>query len=114
MAAAKRGLVAAAATTKNTGYMRMSVAMRRTGNAARATGDAVRSGARAGATATRRTGGLVHRVTGASGAGRTGLSTLIELTAAGGAGDAFVAVSLTVTTLDRGARPTVTAQRQPA
>jgi MFS family permease len=36
----------------------------------------------------------VHRVTGASGAGRTGLSTLIELTAAGGAGDAFVAVSL--------------------
>jgi hypothetical protein len=36
----------------------------------------------------------VHRVTGASGAGRTGLSTLVELTAAGGAGDAFVAVSL--------------------
>jgi Major Facilitator Superfamily len=68
--------------------------MRRTGSAARATGDAVRSGARAGATAGRRTGGLVHRVTGASGAGRTGLSTLIELTAAGGAGDAFVAVSL--------------------
>jgi len=90
----KRVAVAAVAVTKNTGYMRMSEAMRRTGNAARATGDAVRSGARAGATATRRTGGLVHRVTGASGAGRTGLSTLIELTAAGGAGDAFVAVSL--------------------
>jgi MFS family permease len=67
--------------------MRLTEAMRRTGSAAR-------SGARAGATATRRTGGLVHRVTGASGAGRTGLSTLIELTAAGGAGDAFVAVSL--------------------
>jgi len=67
--------------------MRLSEAMRRTGSAAR-------SGARAGATATRRTGGLVHRVTGASGAGRTGLSTLIELTAAGGAADAFVAVSL--------------------
>jgi MFS family permease len=33
-------------------------------------------------------------VTGASGAGRTGLSTLIELTAAGGAADAFVAVAL--------------------
>jgi hypothetical protein len=33
-------------------------------------------------------------VTGASGAGRTGLATLVELTAAGGAGDAFVAVSL--------------------
>jgi MFS family permease len=74
--------------------MRMSEAMRRTGSAARATGDAVRSGARAGASATRRTGGLVHKVTGASGAGRTGLSTLVELTAAGGAGDAFVAVSL--------------------
>jgi MFS family permease len=74
--------------------MRLSEAMRRTGGAARATGGAVRSGARAGATAGRRTGGVVHRVTGASGAGRTGLSTLIELTAAGGAGDAFVAVSL--------------------
>ena len=81
-------------TTKNTGYMRLSEAMRRTGTAARATGGAVRSGARAGATAGRRTGGLVHRVTGASGAGRTGLSTLIELTATGGAADAFVAVSL--------------------
>ena len=67
--------------------MRMSEAMRRTGHAARATGGAVRSGGR-------RTGGLVHRVTGASGASRTGLSTLIELTAAGGAADAFVAVSL--------------------
>ena len=86
--------VAAVAVTKNTGYMRLSEAMRRTGTAARATGGAVRSGARAGATATRRTGGFVHRVTGASGAGRTGLSTLIELTAAGGAADAFVAVSL--------------------
>ena len=74
--------------------MRLSEAMRRTGSAARATGGAVRSGARAGASAGRRTGGVVHRVTGASGAGRTGLATLIELTAAGGAGDAFVAVSL--------------------
>jgi MFS family permease len=36
----------------------------------------------------------VHRVTSASGAGRTGLSTLIELTAASGAGDAFVVVAL--------------------
>src|SRR5260370_569353 len=92
--ACRDGRVAAVATTKNTGYVRMSEAMRRPGSAARATGGAVRSGARAGATATRRTGGFVHRVTGASGAGRTGLSTLIELTAAGGAGDAFVAVSL--------------------
>ena len=82
------------AATNNTGYMRVSEAMRRTGRAARATGSAVRSSAHAGATAGRRTGGFVHRITGASGAGRTGLSTLIELTAAGGAGDAFVAVSL--------------------
>jgi MFS family permease len=72
---------------KNTGYMRMSEALRRTGGAARATTGAVRSG-------TRRTGGLVHKVTSAQGAGRTGLSTLIELTAAAGAGDAFVIVSL--------------------
>jgi MFS family permease len=93
-AALTDGRVAALANSKNTGYMRLSEAMRRTGGAARATGGAFRSSARAGATATRRTGGLVHRVTGASGAGRTGLSTLIELTAAGGAGDAFVAVSL--------------------
>src|SRR6185437_13077864 len=86
--------VAALANSKNTGYMRLSEAMRRTGGAARATGGAFRSSARAGATGARRTGGLVHRVTGASGAGRTGLSTLIELTAASGASDAFVAVSL--------------------
>jgi hypothetical protein len=86
--------LAAVTMTNNTGYMRMSEAMRRTGDAARATGGAFRSGARAGATATRGTSRLVHRVTGASGAGRTGLATLIELTAAGGAGDAFVAVSL--------------------
>ena len=67
--------------------MWMSEALRRTGSAARATTGAVRTG-------TRRTGGLVHRVTGASGAGRTGLSTLIELTAAAGAGDAFVIIAL--------------------
>jgi MFS family permease len=39
-------------------------------------------------------GRVVHRLSGASGAGRTGLSNLIELTAAGSVGDAFVAVSL--------------------
>jgi hypothetical protein len=82
-----RGQVATLADTNNTGYMRLSEAMRRTGGAARATGGAFRSGGR-------RTGGFVHRITGASGAGRTGLSTLIELTSAGGAADAFVAVSL--------------------
>ena len=84
--------VAALTNSKNTGYMRLSEAMRRTGGAARATGGAFRSGGR-------RTGGFVHRITGASGAGRTGLATLIELTAAGGAADAFVAVSLAGTIL---------------
>jgi Major Facilitator Superfamily len=67
--------------------MRMSEALRRTGSAARATTGAVRSG-------TRRTGRLVDRVASAQGAGRTGLNTLIELTTAAGAGDAFVIVAL--------------------
>lgn len=39
-------------------------------------------------------GRFVHRMSSASGAGRTGLSSLIELTAATGMGDAFVAVAL--------------------
>lgn len=62
--------------------------------AGRATTRAARSAGRAGVSANRRAGRLVHRLTGASGAGRTGLSALIELTAAGSAGDAFVAVAL--------------------
>ena len=67
--------------------MRMSEALRRTGSAARATTGAVAlrhpQDRRPGAQGDQR-----------AGAGRTGLSTLIELTAAAGAGDAFVAVSL--------------------
>jgi MFS family permease len=39
-------------------------------------------------------GAVVHRLSGASGASRTGLSNLIELTAASSVGDAFVAVAL--------------------
>ncbi|HKD90139.1 MAG TPA: MFS transporter [Streptosporangiaceae bacterium] len=39
-------------------------------------------------------GRFVHRLTGSSGASRTGFSTLLELTAAGGVGDAFVTVAL--------------------
>jgi len=62
--------------------------------ARRTTGQAARSAARAGASANRRLGRFVHRLSGASGAGRTGLSSLIELTAAGSAGDAFVTVAL--------------------
>src|ERR1700677_2610220 len=74
--------------------MWMGDALRRMADAADATGGAVKSGARAHATATRKTGGFVDRLTGASGAGRTGLGTLIELTAASGAADMFVTVAL--------------------
>ncbi len=80
--------------TKNTVNMRMSDAVRRAGNAAHATGRAFRSGRQASGKATRRTAGLVHRVTGAQGADRTGLGTLIEMTAVSGAADAFVTVAL--------------------
>jgi MFS family permease len=74
--------------------MRMSDAVRRVGDAAHATGRAFRSGGRASTKATRRTAVLVHRVTGAQGADRTGLGTLIEMTADSGAADAFVTVAL--------------------
>jgi MFS family permease len=74
--------------------MRMSDALRRAENAALATGRAVRSGTQAGGRASRRTAGFVHRITGAQGAGRTGLATLIETTATSGAADAFVTVAL--------------------
>jgi hypothetical protein len=49
---------------------------------------------RAGAAAASGAGRFVHRLSGASGAGRTGFSHLLELTAAGGVGDAFVAIAL--------------------
>jgi MFS family permease len=80
--------------TKNTVNMRMSDAVRRAGDAAQATGRAFRSGGQASGKATRRTAGLVHRITGARGADRTGLATLIEMTAVSGAADAFVTVAL--------------------
>ncbi len=49
---------------------------------------------RLSAAAARGGGRFVHRLSGASGAGRTGFSHLLELTAAGGIGDAFVAIAL--------------------
>jgi MFS family permease len=55
---------------------------------------ASQSAARAGASAASGAGRIVHRLSGASGAGRTGLANLIELTAASSLGDAFVAVAL--------------------
>jgi MFS family permease len=74
--------------------MRMSDAMRRAGDAAHATGRVFRTSGQASGRATKRTAGLVHRITGAQGAGRTGLGTLIEMTAVSGAADAFVTVAL--------------------
>jgi MFS family permease len=52
------------------------------------------SAARAGAAAAGGATRTVHRLTGASGAGATGLSHLIELTGAGTFGDAFVVIAL--------------------
>jgi hypothetical protein len=52
-----------------------------------------RAGQAAAAT-TSGTSRFVHRLSGASGASRTGFSHLLELTAAGGIGDAFVAIAL--------------------
>jgi len=69
-----------------------------TGERARQAGRTVLAASRRaghiGAAAAGGTGRLVHRLSSASGAGRTGLSSLIELTAAGSIGDAFVAIAL--------------------
>src|SRR5690348_6471191 len=65
-----------------------------TRRAAGAVTSAAHSSSRAGAGAARRTTRVVHRMTGASGASQTGLDRLIELTAAGAAGDAFVTIAL--------------------
>lgn len=59
-------------------------------SAARGAATAARASARAGNGAAR----TLHKITHASGAGRTGLAHLIELTAAGSIGDGFVAVAL--------------------
>jgi MFS family permease len=67
---------------------------RATASASRAT---ARAGRRASAAVRHRADGtarFIHRVTGASGAGGTGLGTLVELTAAASIADAFIAVSL--------------------
>jgi hypothetical protein len=92
-AGSRVGLVAVP-QTKNTVSVRMSDALGRVGAAARATGRAFRTGGQASGRASRRTAGFVHRITGAQGAARTGLATLIEMTAVSGAADAFVTVAL--------------------
>src|SRR5262252_7414245 len=62
--------------------------------AGRSIGTASATAGRAGAAAAGVASRVVHRLSSASGAGRTGLSNLIELTAASSIGDAFVAVAL--------------------
>jgi hypothetical protein len=74
--------------------MGLSGARLRARRVTRTLASASHTGARAGAFTARGTGRLIHRMTQASGAGRTGLASLIELTAAGSAGDAFVTVAL--------------------
>lgn len=79
---------------QNTGNMGWAGARLKARQATQTLTAAAQSGTRAGASAARGTGRAVQRLTRASGAGRTGLSSLIELTAAASAGDAFVAVAL--------------------
>jgi MFS family permease len=62
--------------------------------AARTFASGLGSAGRAGATTARGTERVIRKLTRASGAGRTGLDRLLELTAAGAAADAFVAVAL--------------------
>jgi len=73
--------------------------------AAGAAGSTAGPVARTAGSAARGVGRTIHRSTHASGAGRTGLAELIELTAVGGAGDAFIAVALAGTLFFRAASP---------
>src|ERR1700684_2168980 len=74
--------------------MRESGTSARARRATRSVVSASQSAARAGASAAGGATRVVHRLTGASGASRTGLQNLIELTAASSLGDAFVTVAL--------------------
>ncbi len=74
--------------------MGLSGARPRARRAAGGFASGLRSTGRAGASTARGTGRVIRRMTQASGAGRTGLDRVIELTAAGAAADAFVAVAL--------------------
>jgi len=66
----------------------------RTRRAGRSVFAASQRAGRVGAAAAGGAGRVVHRLSGASGASRTGFSNLLELTAASGVGDAFVTVAL--------------------
>jgi hypothetical protein len=62
--------------------------------AGRSVYSASQTAGRVGAAAAGGAGRFVHRLTGASGASRTGFATLLELTAASGIGDAFLTIAL--------------------
>jgi MFS family permease len=74
--------------------MEESRAGARARQAARTFVSASQTAGRAGAATAKGTRRTVHKMTHASGAGRTGLAQLIELCAAGSVGDGFVAVAL--------------------
>jgi hypothetical protein len=74
--------------------MGLSGAGPRARRAARTVASGLGSAGRAGATTARGTERVIRKLTRASGADRTGLDRLLELTAAGAAADAFVAVAL--------------------
>ena len=74
--------------------MGLSGAGPRARRAARSFASGLGSAGRAGATTARGTERVIRKLTRASGADRTGLDRLLELTAAGAAADAFVAVAL--------------------
>jgi MFS family permease len=74
--------------------MGLSGAGPRARRAARTFASGLGSAGRAGATTARGTERVIRKLTRASGADRTGLDRLLELTAAGAAADAFVAVAL--------------------
>src|ERR1700722_6519274 len=74
--------------------MGLSGARPRARRAADGLGSGLRSTGRAGASTARGAGRVIRRLTQASGAARTGLDRVIELTAAGAAADAFVAGGL--------------------
>src|SRR5262249_35959245 len=84
----------ASANAQNTGTVGWTDSRLRARRATRRLTSAAQSSARVGASASRGAGRVVQRMTRASGARRTGLSRLIELTAAGHAGECFVAVAL--------------------
>jgi len=79
---------------QNTGSVGESGAGTRAKRAGRSFVSVSQTAGRAGAAVAGGAGRIVHRLTRASGAGRTGLANLIELTAAGNFGDAFVTVAL--------------------